>query len=76
MEEGAVYIEENWGMYGLPQSGLLANQMLRKTPPQARLLPKQVSTGFMETQMATIAIYAGGGQFQSQICWQGTCIIP
>ena len=28
--DGAVYIEANRGMYGLPQSGLLANQLLGK----------------------------------------------
>ena len=28
--DGAVYIEANQGMYGLPQSGLLANQLLVK----------------------------------------------
>ena len=27
---GAVYTEENWGIHGLPQSGLLANQLLGK----------------------------------------------
>ena len=27
-EDGNVYIEANRGMYGLPQSGLLANELL------------------------------------------------
>ena len=28
--DGSVYIEANKGMYGLPQSGLLANELLEK----------------------------------------------
>ena len=29
-KDGSIYIEVNTGMYGLPQSGLLANELLKK----------------------------------------------
>ena len=29
-EDGMIYIEDNRGMYGLPQAGLLANELLEK----------------------------------------------
>ena len=32
--DDSIYIEANKGLYGLPQAGLLANQLLRKQPNQ------------------------------------------
>jgi hypothetical protein len=29
-DEGSIYIQANKGMYGLPQSGLLANELLKQ----------------------------------------------
>ena len=40
----SVYIVDNHGMYGLLQSGLLANQLLEKMIEQARLLSEQACT--------------------------------
>ena len=63
----AVYIEENQGMYGLPQSGNPRQPDAQKNPQQARLLSKQVVIRFMETKLANSAIYAGRERFWSQI---------
>ena len=71
----AVYIVANSGMYGLPQSGLLAN-IPWKTTQQTRLPTKQISPRDMETQMATSTIHTGGGQFQREIHGGETCTPP
>ena len=42
-EDGMIYIEDNCGMYGLPQTGLLANELLEKINKrcyyQSKLVP-------------------------------------
>jgi hypothetical protein len=47
--DGSVYIEANRGMYGLPQLGIIANELLEKTTKQTRLLPEQISSRVVET---------------------------
>ena len=55
-KDNSIYIEASRGMYGLPQLGLLVNELLEE-----QLIPtEQVGAGTMETQLATSAIHAGG----------------
>ena len=47
-EDGSIYIEVNKGMYGLPQAGLLANELLEKRLNrhgyrQSKLVPSRQS---------------------------------
>ena len=46
-KDGPVYIVANCGMYGLPQSGLLANELLEKLFEQAGLPSEQACPGPM-----------------------------
>ena len=48
-KDGSIYIEANQGMYGLPHTGFLANELLKKTTQQARLPAEQVSSRSLET---------------------------
>jgi hypothetical protein len=48
-----VYIEIRKGMYGLKQSGLLANQLLQKTLDTIWLLPSPTYTRYMVTKNKT-----------------------
>ena len=58
-KDGSVYIVVNRGMYGLPQSGLLANKHLEKTPEQAGLSPEQTCPWVMEARLAPSAVHSG-----------------
>ena len=58
---GHVYIEARKGMYGLPQAGLIANKLLKKTTQQTWVQAKQNSTGTMEAQHPTNSVHIGSG---------------
>jgi hypothetical protein len=45
--DGFIYIKIQKGMYGLPQAGILAQELLKKTPKQTRLLPEPTHTRTM-----------------------------
>jgi hypothetical protein len=47
-----VSIKIQKGMYGLPQAGILAQELLEKTPEQAWILPKPHHTRPMATQFS------------------------
>ena len=54
-------------MYGLPQSGLLANEFLEKKTQQTRLPTEQVGARAMEAWLAASAIYISSWWFWTQI---------
>ncbi len=61
-KNGSIYIKAKQGMYGLPQSGLLANELLEKMFEQTRLPTKQIGTRTMETRHTANTIHIGHGQ--------------
>ena len=58
-KDGSVYIVANRGMYGLPQSGLLANQLLKNRIEQPWLLSEQACPWTVVAQVAPSAVHSG-----------------
>jgi hypothetical protein len=57
--KGHIFLEVNKGMYGLPQAGLLANELLEKTTQQTWILSEQTHSRIMETQNTPNSIHTG-----------------
>jgi hypothetical protein len=53
-----IYIRAKRGMYGLPQAGLLANELL-KTPQQTWIPTKQIGTRTLEAWHKTHTVHTG-----------------
>jgi len=51
-KDGWVYIEIRKGMYGLPQAGIIANQLLEKRLSEKRLLPVPTQSGPLASRLA------------------------
>ena len=62
IENSTVHIEANKGMYGLPQAGLLANQLLEKHLNKRGYFQSKLvhSTRIVEIQVETSAVHIGG----------------
>jgi hypothetical protein len=72
-KSGSIYIRAKQGMYGLPQSGLLANELLEKRLNKHGYLTKQIGTRPLEARHTANTIHIGRGQLWGEICWRGTC---
>ena len=65
--DGSIYIQANKGMYGLTQSGLLANKLLEKKIKQTCQSTKLINTRPMETQNLANTTHIGYRQLWGQI---------
>ena len=71
--DGYVYIEVQKGMYGLPQAGLLAQELLEKRLKKTRLQTKQAHTGFLDPRVKTNLLLPSSGRFWRQVRWRRQC---
>jgi hypothetical protein len=62
-QDGKVYIEIQKGMYGLPQAGILANELLQHN------LTNKTHTWPMEARYSPDLILVSSGRFRSKIGW-------
>jgi hypothetical protein len=58
-KNGTNYIRAKRGMCGLPQAGLLANELFKKMAQQTRIPTKQISTWTLESRHKTHTAYTG-----------------
>ena len=74
-KDGSIYIQANKGMYGLPQLGLLANELLEKRLNRHGT-DKVPGLWRHDTRPATDTIHTSSGRFRSQIHQQRRCTTP
>ena len=55
--DGSVYIEIRKGMYGLPQAGLLAQQLFEKRLNKHRYTQSKITPGLLDPQMEALSIF-------------------
>ena len=57
VHNGHIYCEIRKGMYGLPQAGKIANDLLKTRLEEIRVQRNKIHTRFMETQLTTYTIH-------------------
>jgi hypothetical protein len=67
-QDGKVYIEIQKRMYGLPQAGILANELLQRNLAKDGYQPTQ-HTWPMEARYSPGLILVSSGRFRSQLRW-------
>jgi hypothetical protein len=69
--EGYIYCEIQKGMYGLPQAGIIAQQLLEKAPSKGRLPPEQNHARLVDARNPPDQFLPRRRRFRSKICGQG-----
>ena len=73
---GSIYIRAQRGMYGLPQAGLLANELLEKRLNKHGYHQSKLVPGLWEARYTTDTLHVGRRRFRGQVCRRGTCKPP
>lgn len=75
-KDGYMYVQINKGMYGLPQAGIIAQELLEKKTQCSRVSAKHNYTWFLEAWLPTNLICIICLQLRSEICWRRECQSP
>ncbi len=71
-----VHCKVQCGMYGLPQAGIIAQELLAAYLLKAGYTQLKNHAQLLEAHMETHQFHVGSGQLWHHIQWQGACSPP